>query len=72
MKLQVKEQVKTLLAQKGIKHKQLAQILSEKTGRKYTPSNLSHRLTSGTVTYNEMLVIAEILKYEIKFVDMET
>ena len=67
MKLQAKEQIKTLLAQENMKLKDLAQLLSEKTGKKWTPNSLSQKLRRGTLTYNETLLIAEILGYNIQF-----
>lgn len=68
MKLQIKEQIKTLLAQEGVKLKELAAMMSEKTGRKCAADSLSHKLRRGSLTYNETLLIAEILGYRIDFV----
>lgn len=67
MQMLVREQVKTLLAQEGIKMKDLAMKMEEISGRTYSLQNLSHRLRRGTLTYNEMLLIADILGYEISF-----
>ncbi len=67
MKMYVREQVKALLAQENVKMKDLAFQMQEKIGKKYTLQNLSHRLKRGTVTYNELLEIAEILGYNVKF-----
>ncbi len=67
MKLQAKEQIKTLLAQENMKLKDLAQLLSEKMEKQWTPNSLSQKLRRGTLTYNETLLIAEILGYYIKF-----
>ena len=67
MQMLVREQVKTLLAQEGIKMKDLAIKMEEISGRTYSLQNLSHRLRRGTLTYNEMLLIADNLGYEISF-----
>ncbi len=67
MQMLVREQVKTLLAQEGIKMKDLAIKMEELSGKTYSLQNLSHRLRRGTLTYNEMLLIANILGYEISF-----
>ena len=67
MQMLVREQVKTLLAQEGIKMKDLAIKMEEISGRTYSLQNLSHRLRRGTLTYNEMLLIVDILGYEISF-----
>ncbi|MBD5401515.1 LLM class flavin-dependent oxidoreductase [bacterium] len=68
MKLEAHEQIKSLLAQRKMTLKRLAELLSEKTGKKHTSDNLSHKLRRGTISYNLMLVIAEILDYDIEFV----
>lgn len=68
MKLLVKEQIKTLLAQEGLMLKELAEIISQKTGKKCTPDSLSQKLRRGSLTYNETLLIAELLGYRIEFV----
>ena len=67
MKLLVREQIKTLLAQEGIKLKELAKIIEEATGKKCAPNTLSQKLGRGTMTYNEAINIAELLGYNIKF-----
>jgi len=68
MKLQVKEQIKTLLVQEDIKLKELAAMITEKTGKKCAPDSLSHKLRRGSLTYNETLMIAELLGYDIAFI----
>ena len=68
MRLKVKEQIKVLLSQEGITQKELAKMLSEKTGHKYSQTNISQKMSRGSLTYNEVMVIAEILGYGIQFV----
>ena len=67
MALLVREQVKTLLVEKNITMKELAELLSVKTGKNCSLANLSAKLTRGTLSYNEVVQVAEILGYEIKF-----
>lgn len=67
MRLRVKEQVKVLLSQEGVKQKDLAQMLSAKTGHVYSATNLSQKLGRGTLTYNEVMTIAEILGYDVQY-----
>ncbi len=67
MNMLVREQIKALLAQENMKMKELALKMQEITGKNYSLQNLSHRLKRGTVTYNEVLQISEILGYSIKF-----
>lgn len=67
MQMLVREQIKALLAQENVMMKDLAGKMQEKTGKSYSLQNLSHRLKRGTVTYNEVLIIADLLGYSIKF-----
>ena len=41
--------------------------MTDKTGKKYTPDGLSHKLNRRRLIYDEMLIIAEILGYNISF-----
>ncbi|MFA7657941.1 MAG: hypothetical protein WCY19_00745 [Candidatus Gastranaerophilaceae bacterium] len=43
--MNVKNQIKSLLALKCITMKQLAGLMSERTGKKYTQQSISHKLT---------------------------
>lgn len=70
MSLKVREQIKSLLAERGITMKAAAQLLSEKTNKKYSLANLSSKLKRGTLTYNEFLQIIEILGYKIVIEDI--
>ncbi|MBE7702918.1 MAG: LLM class flavin-dependent oxidoreductase [Cyanobacteria bacterium SIG28] len=67
MKLLVREQIKTLLAQEGVKLKDLAAMITSETGKNCAPNVLSRKLTRGTLSYNETLMIAELLGYDIIF-----
>ena len=67
MNMKAREQIKSLLAAKNIKMKELCLLLSEKMGKNYSSNNLIR----GSITYNEVLLIADILGYKITFVDTE-
>ncbi len=71
MKLKVREQIKVLLSQEGMKQKDLVILLSEKTGKKYTQTSFAQKLSRGSLSYNEVMEITEILGYEVKFVKEE-
>ncbi len=68
MNLQVREQIKSLLAEKGVTMKYVAQILAQKTNKQYSLANFSSKLKRGTLTYNEVVLIANSLDFDIKFV----
>lgn len=65
MKLKARELIKVLLSEQKVQQKELAQMLTEKSGKDYTPSGLSHKIGRGTISYDEVLLIADILDYEI-------
>lgn len=67
MRIEAREQIKLLAGTRGLTLTKLANILSEKTGEKYTLSKLSAKMIRGTLSYNEVLTICEILDYEIEF-----
>ena len=71
MKLLVREQIKTLLAQENIKLKDLAAMISEQTGKNCAPNVLSRKLSRGTLSYNEAIMIFELLGYEISLTRKE-
>lgn len=65
-----KDTVKILLYKRGMTITKLAQILTEKTGRKYTRQSISNKLSRNSIRYDEMEIIAQILNYKIEFVDL--
>lgn len=67
MKLDVREFVRLLLLKEKMTQKELAELLCEKTGARYTQDGLSHKLNRGSMSFNETVMIAEILGYELDF-----
>ena len=65
MKLNVKELIQLLLTKECLTQKELTKILTERTGKKYTQDGLSRKLNRGTMTYNEAVMIADMLGYQI-------
>ena len=67
MRRNVKEQIKILLADRDVKMKDLVLELAQKVGSSTSLSNFSCKLKRGTLTYNEVLDICDILDYDIEF-----
>lgn len=67
MKLDANTQIRVFLTQRGSNITKLAKLLEEKTGKHFTRQSLSNRLRAGTIRYDEMLIIADILGFEISF-----
>ncbi len=66
MKLNAKETIKLLLARENLTQKELTNILSEKTDKKYSQDGFSRKINRGTISYNEVILIADILGYELE------
>lgn len=54
------------MAREAVTFKQLALLMSEKTGKKYTINSLSGKLIRESITLKETLQILEILGYHLK------
>ena len=64
----VKEDIKSLLAKESCTITDMAEKLTNKTGKKYTVKTLSQKLTNGTLRYEEYKNIIEILGYKIDLI----
>lgn len=64
--INAREIVKLLLLKENISISRLAQMLSTNSKKVYQQT-LSAKLINGTLRFNEMLEICEILGYEIEF-----
>lgn len=70
MRIEAREQIKLLIGTRGLTMTKLAKLMTEKTGEKYTLSNLSAKMIRGSLSYNEMLLICDILDYKIDFTSL--
>ncbi len=67
--MNIKNEVKSLCAKKGMTLTKLAEELGNKLNKHYTLGNLSKKLTYGSIRYTEIELMAEILGYEINFTE---
>lgn len=67
----VREDLKILLIKEKMTLTELACLASEKTGRDYTVQGISQKLMRSSMKYDEMILLAEILGYKIKFEKIE-
>lgn len=68
MKAQNAKEILTLILMKEkLSITQLAKKLSEITGKTVYQQTLSSKLINGTLKFNEMITICELLGYEIDF-----
>jgi len=68
MKIQnAKEFLTLILMKENLSITKLAEKLSETKGKKVYQQTLSSKLIKGTLKFNEMMTICELLGYEINF-----
>ena len=65
---EIRAKIKYFLSLKGLTITKLAQLMSLKTGEKYTFQRISHKLRLGRLTLKEAYLIADILEYNIEFI----
>jgi len=70
--MQIREKIKSLLALKCITITKLAELMTERTGEKYTFQRISHKLRLNRITLAEAYIIADILGYNLEFVEKKS
>jgi len=68
--MNVRDEVKVMLAVKRMTITELAKKMSDISGKKYTQSLISHKLGSESLKYTEMKMICKILGYRI-YIDID-
>ena len=69
--VRAEEQIKSLIALKGITMVQLCEIVSKTINKNYSSSSLSQKLKRGSIPYNEVMMIANILGYKVSYERIE-
>lgn len=62
-----REQIKSLAALSGISLSELTEIISKKTNKNYSLSSLSQKLSRGSIPYNEVMEIADLLGFSVTY-----
>lgn len=65
--MDVKKVLNILAAKEGVNSSELAKRLATYTNRKISVTSFLNRMNTGTIRYNEVDKIAEMLGYQIKF-----
>lgn len=61
-------ELKKVMLDVNVNLTELATSLGKRLNKPYSMQNLSNKLRNETITFREMLIIADILGYEIKFI----
>ena len=67
----IRAEIKILLAKKGWTLEKLAQEMGKRLDKKYTANNLTKKISKETIPYREIKLIADILGYDIEFVNRD-
>ncbi len=65
----IKTEITMLAIKKGWTKSKLAKELGKRLSKNYSASNLSNKLKLETIPYREIKLIADILGYDIEFID---
>ncbi len=71
MKADIKTEIAMLLLKKGWTREKLVREMGARLNKKYSSSNLGNKLRLETIPYREIRLIADILGYDIEFVDKD-
>jgi len=64
-------EIKNLVNDRDMTLKQLAELIGKNQNRIYSLASLSQKLRNETISYKEIKLIAQILGYKIKFIDVK-
>lgn len=69
--MNIKNEIKVAIARKGTTLKKVCEKLSEQTGKYYSYNNISNKMARGTIKFNEVQEIFNILGYELNYTAIE-
>ncbi len=69
--MDIKEEIKVIAARRGTTLKKICELLSQKTGKYYSYNNISNKIRRGTIRFDEVQQIFEILNYKICYKDIK-
>ncbi len=67
--MEIKNEIKSYIVKSGRSLTEVVRIINEKFNKEDTVSNLSNKLTRGTIKYREAQEIAEAIGYRIEWVE---
>lgn len=66
--MDVRNELKYILGREAVTLTKMAELMTEKTGRKYTVNSLSGKLLRKSITLEETSELLDIIGYHIEFV----
>ncbi|CDE88912.1 TPA: phosphoribosylglycinamide formyltransferase [Candidatus Gastranaerophilales bacterium HUM_20] len=69
MKINVKYELKSLIAKKASSLKKVCEILGHRKNEQVSPNNITNKLRRKTIKFEEVQDILDVLDYHIEFVE---
>ena len=69
--MSIKADIKKILFECDVTITEIALLMSKRTGKHYSQSNISQKLMRKTLKYEEAKIIGDILGYDLKFIKKE-
>ncbi|MBQ8458823.1 LLM class flavin-dependent oxidoreductase [bacterium] len=66
--MDIRNELKSLIAKNGTTLKKICAILTEKTGKTVAGNNITNKLRRKTIKFEEVMEILDVLDYHIEFV----
>lgn len=66
--MDIRNEIKSLIAKNGYTLKKVCTALSDKTGENVEPNNITNKLRRKTIKFEEIQDILTVLDYHIEFV----
>lgn len=65
--MDIKNELKSLIAKRGLTLKRVCELMTEKTGKNYSGNNITNKLRRKTIKFEEVQIIFEILGYKLNY-----
>ena len=66
--MNIRNELKSLIAQNGTTLKKVCEIISEKTGKNVIGNNMTNKIRRNTIKFEEVEQILDALGYHVEFV----
>ena len=67
--MNVKNEIKSIIAKKAQTLKNVCKLMTEKSNKEILPNNITNKFRRGTIKFNEVQEILDVLGYHIEFVE---
>ena len=67
--MNVKSEIKSIIAKKATTLKNVCEKVSVNTKKKLSPNNVTNKLRRGTIKFNEVQELLDVMGYHIEFIE---